>query len=124
MIVFVKEGGTRFVLAFLCLERGKEREEKSRERERVLAKLVVLTIYFKLYFFFVRGKKNNKKSVEKLFANGHFWCRQLLCFSIEASAFSVSSLVREQLIRVVVMDGNSHSSAFCSRALISMLIVS
>lgn len=41
VIVFVKEGGTRFVLAFLCLERGKEREEKSRERERVLAKLVV-----------------------------------------------------------------------------------
>lgn len=38
--------------------------------------------------------------------------------------FSVSRLVRDELIRVVVMDGNTHSSAFCSQALICMLIVS
>ena len=45
-------------------------------------------------------------------------------FSFEPSLFFLSSLVRDQLIRVVVMDGNLHSKAFCSRALISMLIVS
>lgn len=45
-------------------------------------------------------------------------------FSFGASPLSVSSLVGEKLIRVVVMDGNSHSTVFCSWALISMLIVS
>lgn len=47
-----------------------------------------------------------------------------LSFLLRLLRFSVSSLVRDELIRAVVMDGDAHSASLCSRALISMLIAS